>query len=96
MKKAKNKSNPVYRLRKEKLALEVKVVTMQQMLDDERLWHANDKASSKQTCADLIREKDRYYQEANAYRARVARLERAVTSLKEGSQKILLAFDTLA
>lgn len=44
---------------------------------------------------DLQREKETYYRESNQKTTKIARLERAVTSLKEGAQKILLAFDTL-
>jgi hypothetical protein len=40
-------------------------------------------------------EKDRYYTETQVQKAKIHRLEKAVTALKEAHQKTLLAFDVL-
>ena len=54
-------------------------------------FYNNEKLNTKH----YIAEKDRYYTETQVQKAKIHRLEKAVTALKEAHQKTLLAFDVL-
>lgn len=59
--------------------------------DEYQTFYNNEKANVKHVMA----EKDRYYTETQVQKAKIHRLEKAVTALKEAHQKTLLAFDVL-
>lgn len=59
--------------------------------EEYQTYYKNEQVNSKHYMA----EKDRYYTETQVQKAKIHRLEKAVTALKEAHQKTLLAFDVL-
>jgi len=52
--------------------------------------------SRDESCQSLQREKQQHYDDSNKKTVKIARLESVIVSLREGAQKILTGFNSLA